>query len=32
MFSLRVTDQGMREPHWHPATAEMDTCCRAVRA
>src|SRR5262245_47544011 len=19
MFSLRVTDQGMREPHWHPA-------------
>jgi oxalate decarboxylase len=23
MFSLRVTDQGMREPHWHPATAEM---------
>jgi oxalate decarboxylase len=23
MYSLRVTDQGMREPHWHPATAEM---------
>jgi len=23
MYSLRVTDHGMREPHWHPATAEM---------
>jgi oxalate decarboxylase len=23
MFSLRVTDQGMREVHWHPETAEM---------
>lgn len=23
MYSLRVTTQGMREPHWHPGTAEM---------
>ncbi|KAK9766679.1 hypothetical protein K7432_004069 [Basidiobolus ranarum] len=23
MYSLRITDQGMREPHWHPITAEM---------
>lgn len=23
MYSLRVTDDGMREPHWHPVTAEM---------
>ncbi|KAK9732116.1 hypothetical protein K7432_018544 [Basidiobolus ranarum] len=23
MYSLRVTDEGMREPHWHPTTAEM---------
>ena len=23
MYSLRVADYGMREPHWHPATAEM---------
>lgn len=23
MFSVRITDQGMREPHWHPGTAEM---------
>jgi len=23
MYSLRVSDQGMREPHWHPGTAEM---------
>lgn len=23
MYSLRITDAGMREPHWHPATAEM---------
>ena len=23
MFSLRVTDSGMREVHWHPETAEM---------
>ena len=23
MYSLRVTDEGMREPHWHPVTAEM---------
>jgi oxalate decarboxylase len=23
MYSLRITDQGMREPHWHPETAEM---------
>lgn len=33
MYSLRVTDQGMREPHWHPATAEMgwDMSLGAVR-
>ena len=23
MYSLRITDKGMREPHWHPQTAEM---------
>ncbi|WP_198344043.1 cupin domain-containing protein [Mycobacterium dioxanotrophicus] len=23
MYSLRVRDDGMREPHWHPVTAEM---------
>jgi oxalate decarboxylase len=23
MYSLRVADVGMREPHWHPVTAEM---------
>jgi oxalate decarboxylase len=23
MYSLRLTDLGMREPHWHPGTAEM---------
>ena len=23
MFSLRINDTGMREPHWHPRTAEM---------
>lgn len=23
MYSLRVTSGGMREPHWHPGTAEM---------
>lgn len=23
MYSLRITDKGMREPHWHPATAEL---------
>ncbi|MBA8878322.1 cupin domain-containing protein [Phyllobacterium myrsinacearum] len=23
MFSVRITDQGMREPHWHPETAEL---------
>jgi len=23
MYSLRITDKGMREPHWHPITAEM---------
>ena len=23
MYSLRVTKDGMREPHWHPETAEM---------
>ena len=23
MFSIAITDQGMREPHWHPGTAEM---------
>lgn len=23
MFSISITDRGMREPHWHPGTAEM---------
>lgn len=23
MYSLRITKDGMREPHWHPETAEM---------
>nr|ABP46906.1 Cupin domain protein [Mycolicibacterium gilvum PYR-GCK] len=23
MYSLRVSESGMREPHWHPVTAEM---------
>ena len=23
MYSLRVEDQGMREPHWHPETVEL---------
>jgi oxalate decarboxylase len=23
MYSLRVNENGMREPHWHPVTAEM---------
>lgn len=23
MYSVRITDEGMREPHWHPDTAEM---------
>jgi oxalate decarboxylase len=23
MFSVRITDRRMREPHWHPETAEM---------
>ncbi|WP_425297920.1 cupin domain-containing protein [Nocardia abscessus] len=23
MYSLRVREDGMREPHWHPVTAEM---------
>jgi len=23
MYSLRVAENGMREPHWHPVTAEM---------
>ena len=23
MFSLVITSAGMREPHWHPETAEM---------
>jgi oxalate decarboxylase len=23
MYSLRVAEDGMREPHWHPETAEM---------
>ena len=23
MYSLRVTNEGMREPHWHPVTAEL---------
>jgi oxalate decarboxylase len=23
MYSLRIEEEGMREPHWHPITAEM---------
>lgn len=23
LYSLRITNQGMREPHWHPETAEI---------
>ncbi|MFD6162389.1 cupin domain-containing protein [Nocardia sp. NPDC060256] len=23
MYSLRIAEDGMREPHWHPVTAEM---------
>lgn len=23
MYSLRISTEGMREPHWHPDTAEM---------
>jgi oxalate decarboxylase len=23
MYSLRIREEGMREPHWHPITAEM---------
>jgi len=23
MYSLRIADDGMREPHWHPVTSEM---------
>jgi oxalate decarboxylase len=23
MYSVRISDRGMREPHWHPETAEM---------
>ncbi len=23
MYSIRVKESGMREPHWHPVTAEM---------
>lgn len=23
MFSLRISDRGMREPHWHPETTEL---------
>jgi oxalate decarboxylase len=23
MYSLRVAEEGMREPHWHPSTVEM---------
>jgi oxalate decarboxylase len=26
MFSLRIKGTGMREPHWHPETAEMGYC------
>lgn len=28
MYSLRLADQGMREPHWHPGTAEMGYVAR----
>lgn len=23
MYSLEIADTGMREPHWHPVTAEL---------
>ena len=23
MYSLRIREDGMREPHWHPVTAEL---------
>ncbi|MDT5054230.1 MAG: oxalate decarboxylase [Mycobacterium sp.] len=26
MYSLRIREEGMREPHWHPITAEMGMC------
>ena len=32
MFSLRISDKGMREPHWHPRTAEMGYVLRAAPA
>ena len=28
MYSLRVKENGMREPHWHPKTAEMGYVAR----
>ena len=31
MFSVRITDAGMREPHWHPETAEMGYVLEAGR-
>jgi oxalate decarboxylase len=32
MFPLRISDKGMREPHWHPRTAEMATSSKAAPA
>jgi oxalate decarboxylase len=28
MYSLRISDTGMRKPHWHPETAEMGYVAR----
>lgn len=30
MYSLRIAEDGMREPHWHPSTAEMGYVHKAV--
>jgi oxalate decarboxylase len=32
MYSLRIREDGMREPHWHPVTAEWAMCKRDRRA
>ena len=31
MYSIRVKESGMREPHWHPVTAEMGYHARMPR-
>ncbi|MDV6330786.1 cupin domain-containing protein [Asticcacaulis sp. 201] len=30
MFSINIRDEGMREPHWHPGTAEMGYVTRGT--